>query len=184
MRQTVTLILGIAIAAFAPIKANADSLCMFTNSPNGPIGAHATPYARNVLNQIQSAVGIQFNAVPIYQGNVGNAAAFRSPQGSFIVYDPQFMNQLLAVDEAASASVLAHELGHLIGNQQGHHNSHVRELQADRISGCIMRRLNIPQHRAIRVQQLLPSAGSQSHPASNTRMQHIILGHNNPQNCQ
>lgn len=162
---------------------HAQSVCVFTKNHNPQSIGNATPLAHSTVNAVLNSLGFSINTIPVYQGNVGNALASRSP--TRIIYDPNFLHQLALSggNIAPATAVLAHEVGHIVGGSQGSSSSHVRELEADCISGVAMRNLGYSESQAVQVQFLIPSSGSVSHPGSNDRVSSILRGYRT-NNCQ
>src|SRR5262245_14555053 len=78
-----------------------------------------TPAAVQDLQAIMDALHVRFPIV-FAAGDVPNAQATIMPDRNgqpvaVVIYNRAFMNQLAAVDPWAPISVLAHEVGHLIG---------------------------------------------------------------------
>ncbi len=136
-----------------------------------------TPHAHHRVYQIFQALGFA-TSVPVYYGNVGNAASYRSSSICYIVYNSRFFSRLHPVYPVIPIIILAHEVGHIVGRYQESPNSHIRELEADRISGYVMKKFGATAEQAILKQKLFPNKASSSHPSSALRKQAILEGYN------
>lgn len=146
----------------------------------------ASPAAWQDLEVIFQALGVT-GKVAFLAGDVGNAmaTAVRGRDGRMvpvIIYNREFMNGLAEVNPWAPISVLAHEVGHLYLNHplhQGGETSHQWkfELDADRISGCVMARLGAAETDATAAMETYFTAvGSSSHPRTRLRLRAITEG--------
>ena len=143
-----------------------------------------TPAAVQDLQAIMDALQVRFPIV-FAAGDVPNAQATiaRDDYGrpvAVVMYNRAFMNQLAAVDPWAPISVLAHEVGHLIGGHpvsQGPEHPWSHEIEADRVSGCALALLGASPEAATTAQMVYFDAiGSSSHPRTRLRLHAILEG--------
>lgn len=156
------------------------SLCSFSRMTGGGRLDPATNKARGVVDSVARALGMS-GRIDVFQSNgVQNAAAH--PVGGVgpyntIVYNPDFLNKLHQAHPAAPVSVLAHEVGHF--TPQGAFAPHpwTRELTADYVSGCAMRRLdNTEEEATIALRTMFDMFGSPSHPDTPRRLEAMMQG--------
>jgi len=118
--------------------------------------------------------------IAIYQSHsVGNAAASVSgPNVGQIVYNPDFMGKMYYLNQWAPVSILAHEVGHIIGPSVWSVDSWSRELGADYVSGCALKRMGVSFSDATAALNSMFSAfGSPSHPDTPSRIDAMKKGY-------
>lgn len=165
------------------------SLCVFTIHNNAQSANAINPGSPSALKDTKDALellGLSNLDFPTYaMTSIGNAAAFPNLQGQgpAIAYNPDFMTRLYAIESWAPFSVIAHEIGHHVASERNHPSSHVRELAADRVSGCAMARAgaSLDQAFAAVTQGLPVNTGSPTHPGTRQRIQVIREGY---QSCR
>ena len=155
---------------------HSEPLCVCGQNHPFDIQGDGTLFARRYIKNIFEVLGFE-TTVPIFYGNVGTAATFKASSGSYIVYDDQFFNRLHSTYPMVPISILAHEVGHLVGQHQENPDSHIRELEADRISGRVLKRFGASPEQAILWQKLFPTESNPSHPNSDQRIQAILEGY-------
>jgi len=175
------LFLMIFALSFITDASAAGSLCIYSkHQAQGSQALYrASDVAKNDILEILEALDMS-EKLPVYVGPVGNAAAVTEQGGArYILYNEQFLMSLYNINGWAPVSVLAHEVGHHVGNMQNTNDSHTRELNADEISGCALAHMGASLADAkVAMTQGLPSSGSSSHPATNQRLQYIEKGWN------
>ncbi len=135
--------------------------------------------ARKWVEKISKQTGVEPN-FRILAGNVANAVAVIQGEERVIVYNQSFMQNMNTRTGTgwASISILAHEIGHHL---QGHTlkaggsrpNS---ELEADRFSGFVLRRMGASLDEAQAAMRSMNSSGSSTHPPSSARLAAISNG--------
>ena len=161
----------------------------------GRIGSHdevakwtpssASPFAnitegRNIAQQIIDVVGLKAN-FDIREANIPNAAAVTYAGKRYILYNPNFIQQLETTTGTkwAGISVLAHEIGH-------HLNGHTitasgsqpnLELEADEFSGFVLRKMGASLMESQAAMKTLASFNaSKTHPGKSDRLTSIANG--------
>jgi len=148
-----------------------------------PTNSFASPNeGRNIGQQIIDVVGLSPN-FEIREANVPNAAAVTYNGKRYVLYNPNFINQLERSTGTrwAGISVLAHEIGH-------HLNGHTitasgsqpaLELQADEFSGFVLRKMGASLADAqAAMKTIASSTASATHPARYDRLTSIADGWN------
>lgn len=138
--------------------------------------------AEAVIKNIMSIIGLKAN-FELRAANVPNAAAVILKGKRYILYNPEFMQNINAVTGSnwAAVSILAHEIGHHLN---GHTLDNVgsrpqTELDADEFSGFVLRKLGASLEDAQAVMEKIASIrGSHSHPARQERLIAIAAGWN------
>ncbi len=144
--------------------------------------------ADKAVKKIMGTIGLAPNFVMVPCPNIDNAAAVTLNDGfRYIVYDKAFMQAIenSASNDWASASILAHEIGHHL---QGHTlratdkaESRRMELEADRFSGFVMQKLGASLKDAQAAMSVLNSPiddSNSTHPAKYKRLKAIQDGWN------
>ena len=144
--------------------------------------------ARSAVEDILSFTGLVLTDrnFAIRAANVGNAAAAITHGSNgktvrLILYNQQWMKELAAQTRTnwSKISVLAHEIAH-------HLNAHTldnegsrppAELQADWYSGFILQKMGATLEQAQAAMNLLPAAGSRTHPPRDARLAKIADGY-------
>ncbi|MDB5191483.1 MAG: hypothetical protein JWQ96_1046 [Segetibacter sp.] len=140
--------------------------------------------ARTIISDIMDVSDKQQNFTVQSTTQVNNAAAVVYQNTRYILYNPNFINQLdnAANDRWASISVLAHEIGHhLYGHTLDGRGSQIpKELEADEYSGLVLRRMGATLQQSQLAMQLISSPyASATHPAQKDRLAAISRGWNN-----
>lgn len=140
--------------------------------------------AKAEFDRILAAVGLSYVADRIAlraSAGTSNAEAGIDQKGErFIFYNATFMQKLRArtADQWSLLSILAHELGHHVAfHTEVKGNDHKFELEADRFSGFVLRRLGATldqSHAAMR--DISPEKATSTHPGLDERLQVITLG--------
>lgn len=140
--------------------------------PTGPASARISGFVR----QISEVLGAP--AVPVFQGNVPNAAA--TPGG--ILYNARFLQSLeRRAGRLGVVSVLAHEVGHKVNRDDsfftGLTHPWDKELRADHISGYVVAKLGGSLKAATAALRSLyqPYAGP-THPSTPMRIPAVEAG--------
>jgi hypothetical protein len=154
-------------------------LCVCAQNLPFEIQGNGSLLARRYIWKIFEVLGFQ-KTVPVYFGNVGSAATYKASSGSFVIYDQNFFNRVHTDYPMVTFSILAHEVGHIIGQHQENQNSHIRELDADRISGLVMKRVGATAEQAILKEKLFPRKSNLTHPNSVLRVKAILEGYGFP----
>ncbi len=136
-----------------------------------------------IARQIIDVVGLNANLDVRESSQVPNAAAIIYGGRRYVLYNGNFINQLIRTTGTkwAATSVLAHEIGH-------HLNGHTItaggsqpaiELEADEFSGFVLRKMGATLAEAQAAMKTLPSAtASRTHPAQYDRLASIATGWN------
>lgn len=114
------------------------------------------------------------------EGGVPNALAVIHAGKRYVFYNPGFISKLTQATGTywAAVSVLAHEIGHHLYNQNGKGLS--SELEADEFSGYILRKLGASLDEAQAAVKLIGNnRASSTHPARDTRLTSIAKGWRN-----
>lgn len=136
--------------------------------------------AQNVVKDIMAVIGLKAN-FELRAANVPNAAAVLLKGKRFILYNPEYMNQINSRTGSnwAAISIFAHEIGHHLN---GHTLDNVgsrpqTELEADEFSGFVLHKMGASLTDAQAVMSLIASLrGSHSHPARADRLAYIATG--------
>lgn len=143
----------------------------------------AGPTAQTVIKKIMSVIGLKAN-FELREANVPNAAAVMLKGKRYILYNPNFMDNInsSAGTNWAAISILAHEIGHHLN---GHTLDKVgsrpqTELDADEFSGFILHKLGASLIDAQAVMTTISSVkGSKTHPPKQDRLNYIATGWGN-----
>lgn len=136
-----------------------------------------------IISDILDAVNRRANFEIRSTTSVQNAAAVSYGGKRYVLYNPNFINQLdrASGNRWASISVLAHEVGHHL---EGHTenstgSSPTIELEADRFSGYALRKMGATLSDAQSAMKLIASNyGSATHPGKHNRLSAIAEGWN------
>jgi hypothetical protein len=156
---------------------------ILAKKPGITLGFSSVSEARTIINEIMDAVEMQQNFEVRSTTQVDNAAAVVYAGQRYILYNPNFINQLdnAANDKWASISVIGHEIGHhLLGHTMDGRGSQIpKELAADEFSGLVLHRMGSSLQQAQLAMRLIstPNA-SATHPAGPDRLEAIAKGWN------
>jgi hypothetical protein len=136
-----------------------------------------------IVADILDAVNRRANFEIRSTNSVQNAAAVTYGGKRYVLYNPNFINQLdrASGNRWASISVLAHEVGHhLEGHTENSEGSHPTiELEADEFSGYALRKMGASLADAQTAMRLIASQyASATHPARHNRLSAIAEGWN------
>ena len=136
--------------------------------------------ALETISKIMSYTGLPQNFT-VYNANIANAYATLEGDKRIILYDSEFMNILKSLNDWASISILAHEIGHHLSGhtlQEGGSRPNL-ELEADKFSGFLLHlmgaSLQESQAALINFNQYYPSP---THPGLPERLAAIQDGWN------
>jgi len=140
--------------------------------------------ARAELDRILAAIGLSWMTDRIKlrsSAEAQNAEAFIADNDErLVLYNATFMQRLKerTADDWSLVAILAHEVGHhLAWHTKIDGNDHLFELEADRFSGFIMRRLGATLDQAHAAMRLVsPKEASKTHPGLDQRLEAITLG--------
>jgi hypothetical protein len=138
---------------------------------------------RQIAQEIIDVVGLKAN-FEVQAANIPNAAAVTYGGKRYVLYNPNFINQLVKTtgNKWAAISVLAHEIGH-------HLNGHTLtssgsqpaiELEADEFSGFVLRKMGASLTDAqAAMKTLATEKASRTHPGQSDRLTSIAKGWQN-----
>lgn len=168
-------------------------ICRYAQGTRGGELGNPSPRAVRDVRMVTSA--LRAYPIPVYAGEVGNAAAVALPDivrtrygwretGRWtpaIVYDPTFMDWIDTQGKWAAISVMAHEVGHHVNHDLSWYGQFehpwTKELQADFISGYALALLGVPLEEAVRAElALFTATASVTHPDSLRRLDAIEQG--------
>jgi hypothetical protein len=139
--------------------------------------------AQRLINEMYRLAGVR-RAPQVYASDkVPNAAAANIGKQRAIIYNPNFMKDLLnraGNNRWSIISVLAHELGHhMYGHPiEGEFSTPPKELEADNESGWIMRRLGATLDDAqVAMKIVATEQATSTHPARLERLKAIQEGY-------
>ena len=138
------------------------------------------PAALYSLQLVSNALSV--GSIPIYEGNVPNAAATVLNGAPAIVYNTQFFAWMYSQGgDWATTSIIAHELGHHLNFDSTWYGQFLhpwtRELRADYVSGFAMARLGASLEQATSALRAQFSyLGTPSHPDSPKRIDALAAG--------
>lgn len=150
--------------------------------PSKEVGFASNEEAARVTKEILDTMGLVANFV-VQSGMVPNAAAAIQYSQRFIVYNPQFIQQMnqLTGSPWAAKSILAHEIGHhLQGHtiQPGGSRPEI-ELEADEYSGFVMYKLGATLQQAqLAMNKIGTPQATATHPGRDQRLAAIAKGWN------
>jgi hypothetical protein len=150
---------------------------------NGEYAVSIDDGAQEIIDEIIRVLGLKAN-FEVKAANIPNAAAVAYNGKRYILYNPQFFNELneAAGNNWASVSVLAHEIGHHLN---GHTIENIgsqpdNELEADEFSGFVLRRMGATVEQAQSAMKVAANyKPSLTHPGKEDRMIAIAEGWNN-----
>ena len=140
----------------------------------------STSEAKHYAQEIIDVVGLKPN-FEVMAAQVDNAAAVVYGGKRYVLYNPNFINQLVQKtgNKWAAVSVLAHEIGHhLNGHTVTSSGSQPAiELEADEFSGFVLRKMGASLSDAQAAMRVLASqTASRTHPAQHDRLAYIAKG--------
>jgi hypothetical protein len=146
--------------------------------------APSTPWTPKVLEQLRRAAALMGIAVPplMVTSRVPNAAS----DGRQILVNPTWLSRTMArfcsmpaCQDAVILGVMAHELGHHVFGHaaDSRRDSHVAELDADRVAGVVLARAGVSTGDFERVLADLGECGTTSHPGAALRVAAIRAGY-------
>lgn len=138
---------------------------------------------QTIAQEIIDVVGLKPN-FEIRAASIPNAAAVTYGGKRFILYNPNFINQLSRQtgNKWAAVSVLAHEIGHHLNGHTitGSGSQPAIELEADEFSGFVLRKMGASLTDAQAAMKLLATEkASRTHPGQYDRLTSIAKGWNN-----
>jgi hypothetical protein len=136
--------------------------------------------AGKMAERILDAAGRKAN-FQIKEAKVPNAVAVLTNGRRFILYNPDFINRLTSITgtQWAAVSVLAHEIGHHLYTHRvnGKTVPMASELEADRFSGYVLRKMGANLHEAQAAMKTLASTrATRTHPGRDDRLKYIADG--------
>ena len=139
------------------------------------------PRIDEMIEEIVGVTGLAKNFEVYSSPDVGNAAAWVEGNKRMIVYNPNFMNDMLSQTgtDWSVRSILAHEVGHHLQGHtiQGGGSRPDIELEADSYSGAAVRWLGGSLEEAqVAMSVLAPERGSSTHPGRRDRLAAISSG--------
>lgn len=142
----------------------------------------ASPTAEKVVQDIMSVIGLKAN-FELRGANVPTAAAVIKKGKRYILYNPQFMNSIVAStgNKWAAVSILAHEIGHHLNGHtlDSETSKPATELDADEFSGFVLQKMGATLADAQATMTAIASIkGSHTHPPKSQRLTAIASGWN------
>ena len=177
----VTFFLSFQIFAQSNIRIGSHASVNYNPTWSVPMQNFASvAQGQQIIQNILNAVGRSAN-FEIRQANIDNAAAVAYGGKRYVLYNPNFINELdrRTGTEWASISVLAHEVGHhLLGHTvTGQSSNPAIELEADEFSGYALRRMGASLEDAEATMKLIASENaSATHPGKASRLSAIEKG--------
>jgi len=121
-----------------------------------------------IVGRVAESVGLQPNFEVLQASNVANAAAVIYEHTRYVLYNKDFIKQIVAAadTEWASWTIMAHEVGHHLN---GHTLTDVGsrpplELEADHFAGFSVHRMGGTLPQALSAYEQLSVEGSSTHP--------------------
>lgn len=157
MKKLALLVILVSNLAFSQVT----NLCAYSNgtipSPSELIGSNQIndDYIVEILNSIKKSIGIEDYNFVIYRWKGFNNCAAANYYGSrLIIYDPDFLYTISNRQKYVITSILAHEVahhlfGHTLEGTDNLEQQRKRELEADYLSGIIMKKLGYSLNQAI-----------------------------------
>ena len=133
-----------------------------------------------IVCSIMGAMGLESNFI-VKEAHVPNVEAKIRHHERYILYNPEFVNQVNTVtkNKWASIFILAHEVGHhLEGHTLRDINSRPSiELEADEFAGFVLHKMGASlQQSQLAMYYISNSAASKTHPAREDRLAAIEKG--------
>jgi hypothetical protein len=138
---------------------------------------------RQIAEEIINVVGLKANFEVMESRQVPNAAAVAYGGKRFVLYNGNFINNLIRTTGTkwAAISVLAHEIGHHLNGHtiSGGSSQPAIELEADEFSGFVLRKMGASLTEAQAAMKTIAGArASRTHPAQYDRLVSIEKGWN------
>jgi hypothetical protein len=138
-------------------------------------------HAEAVVDKILKQVGLSRNFVVVECPNTENCFATVVEGQRYIIYDGAFMKRVenMTNTDWSAISIVAHEIGHHLQGHtiDGKGSRPQKELEADKFSGFVMRRLGASLDDAlITIKTLADDNPSFSHPGRAARLEAIKKG--------
>ena len=166
------------IAVLISSCSNTSKDCMYHSSNfNNNVGVKVIQ--PSVIDSVSSTVGLPPN-FKLIRSDVDNAMAKVQDGERAILYNPEFIMNVynMTISHWSYVSVIAHEVGHhLSGHTFVGKSLFQRELEADRFSGFVMRRLGATADQATATLRLFDQSPS-SHPPKSDRISAVLGGWN------
>jgi hypothetical protein len=184
--QWMNLIAGVTVVgatslAFA-LTLSLDGACSYFGEklPAKAQTTAETGSARALVQRVLDVSGLARN-FEIHGALVPNAAAVIMGQARYILYNPNFIDEIAVKthNRWAAAAILAHEVGHHLNGHtlQPGGSRPALELEADYFSGFILQRLGAQLKDATAVLELYaPEHGDATHPGKKDRIASITAG--------
>jgi len=136
--------------------------------------------AEKVVQDIMSVIGLRAN-FELRSANVPTAAAVIKKGKRYILYNTQFMNNIISATGSrwAAVSIMAHEIGHHLNGHTLDSNSSkpATELEADEFSGFVLQKMGASLADAQAAMAAIASIkGSHTHPPKDKRLSAIATG--------
>ena len=197
MSKRICLILLMVQAGFSQnldYENNGQSIAICTALLNGNVNSFTNQRQANAaLDKILSSIGASKRFVLQECSNMNNAVAVSYQGVRYILYDPDFMNEITYSDTYQNMFILAHEVGHHINGHTLDLNlesdeiavnmslssSRVQELEADEFAGFVMGRLGAPLSSLINVLKNISTENDDSystHPNLSKRIAAVKKG--------
>ncbi len=184
MRVRTFFVMLIFSFAITSVHAQKENACGFKIPPPSLRSNFKSVYeAADILKVMLDSVKWKENFKLKEQNGINNAYATMINNLRWIVYDNDFLENLdtYAATKWASISVLAHEMGHHYYNHviKNQGSSIPGEIEADKFSGYVMRRLGatLAQSKAA-MEKIGSDKASATHPAKKNRLTAIEEGWN------
>lgn len=137
--------------------------------------------AKHYAQEIIDVVGLKPNFEVMASSSVSNAAAVVYGGKRYVLYNANFINQLVRTtgNKWAAVSVLAHEIGHHLNGHTvtGTGSQPAVELEADEFSGFVLRKMGASLADAQAAMKVIASkTASRTHPAQHDRLAYIARG--------
>ena len=136
--------------------------------------------AEKVVQDIMSVIGLRAN-FELRSANVPTAAAVIKKGKRYILYNTQFMNDIISAtgNRWAAVSIMAHEIGHHLNGHTLDSDSSkpATELEADEFSGFVLQKMGASLADAQAAMAAIASIkGSHTHPPKDKRLTAIATG--------
>ncbi|MBJ6108113.1 membrane-binding protein [Hymenobacter sp. BT523] len=143
--------------------------------------AQTAPAPTDVIREITDAVGLKARFELRATRDVDNAAAVVYNGKRFLLYNPDFLNDINRAGHTdwAGISILAHEMGHHLNGHtlRAGGSQPADELEADEFSGFVLRKLGASLAQAQAAMATVPDdGGSATHPGRAPRLLAIGQG--------
>jgi hypothetical protein len=177
---TLSILISVSIASATTIKLNGSCSYFGETLPAQADVVAPSDEVNGLIQRIVDASGLARN-FEIRAALVPNAAAINLGSTRYILYNPNFMNDIASTtqDRWAAAGILAHEIGHHLNGDtlQAGGSRPPLELKADYFSGFILQKLGAPLADATGViEKFAPETGSITHPARSERIASVTSG--------